>query len=211
MAWTSEGHGPFLRTGDLGALFKGELYITGRQKDLIILKGKNIHPQDLEEVAEKAGVLNAAENEAKKSKDSPAKQQLKEGSESWFNPDIARILAVTPNRVFGLDKKGDMRIVDTETGKALRTVQTGGVSIPITNHLTDRIYLASTDGLIQCIESSTRSPSKKDNPRNAGGPKIENDNDDSATENEAEENNEDSETSLNDTDQPADDAENPFE
>ena len=164
-----------------------------------------------EEVAEKAGVLNAVENEAKKSKDSPAKQPLKEGSESWFNPDIARILSVTPNRVFGLDKKGDMRIVDTETGKAIRTVQTGGVSIPITNHLTDRIYLASTDGLIQCIESSTRSPSKKDNPRNAGAPKLENNNVASAIKNEVEDNNEESETSSNVTDQPADDAENPFE
>ena len=38
-------------TGDLGYLAEGELYITGRKKDLIIVGGKNIYPQDLEELA----------------------------------------------------------------------------------------------------------------------------------------------------------------
>jgi len=38
-------------TGDLGYLAEGELYITGRKKDLIIVGGKNIYPQDLERLA----------------------------------------------------------------------------------------------------------------------------------------------------------------
>lgn len=38
----------YLRTGDLGALIDGELVITGRIKDLIIVRGRNIYPQDLE-------------------------------------------------------------------------------------------------------------------------------------------------------------------
>lgn len=38
-------------TGDLGYLANGELYITGRKKDLIIVGGKNIYPQDLEMLA----------------------------------------------------------------------------------------------------------------------------------------------------------------
>jgi fatty-acyl-CoA synthase len=38
-------------TGDLGYLANGELYITGRKKDLIIVGGKNIYPQDLERLA----------------------------------------------------------------------------------------------------------------------------------------------------------------
>jgi acyl-CoA synthetase (AMP-forming)/AMP-acid ligase II len=40
--------GPFLRTGDLGFYKDGELYITGRIKDLIIIRGTNYYPQDLE-------------------------------------------------------------------------------------------------------------------------------------------------------------------
>ncbi|MFF4402727.1 fatty acyl-AMP ligase [Streptomyces sp. NPDC001480] len=40
--------GVFLRTGDLGVVVDGELYITGRLKEVIILNGRNIYPQDVE-------------------------------------------------------------------------------------------------------------------------------------------------------------------
>ena len=45
------GEGPFLRTGDLGFLDGGELYITGRLKDLIVIRGRNHYPQDIEQTA----------------------------------------------------------------------------------------------------------------------------------------------------------------
>ena len=48
------GEGPFLRTGDLGLLRGGELYVTGRIKDLIILRGRNHYPQDIELTAERS-------------------------------------------------------------------------------------------------------------------------------------------------------------
>ncbi len=47
------GDGPFLRTGDLGFLHEGELHVTGRLKDLVIVRGRNLYPQDIEAAAER--------------------------------------------------------------------------------------------------------------------------------------------------------------
>ncbi|MFD7507950.1 fatty acyl-AMP ligase [Streptomyces sp. NPDC059853] len=44
----------YLRTGDLGFRYDGELYVTGRLKDVIIRKGRNHYPQDIELSAERA-------------------------------------------------------------------------------------------------------------------------------------------------------------
>jgi len=44
--------GNWLDTGDIGFLFEGDLYITGRRTDVIIVNGRNIRAQDIEELAE---------------------------------------------------------------------------------------------------------------------------------------------------------------
>lgn len=50
--WQARDH--FLRSGDLGFLFEGEVFLTGRLKDLIILRGRNYYPQDIEQVVGQA-------------------------------------------------------------------------------------------------------------------------------------------------------------
>ena len=46
------GEGPFLRTEDLGFFRDGELFVTGRIKDVIIIRGRNHYPQDIEETVQ---------------------------------------------------------------------------------------------------------------------------------------------------------------
>jgi amino acid adenylation domain-containing protein len=50
-----EGQGQaFLRTGDLGFIAGGELFVAGRLKDLVILRGRNVYPDDVEAAAERS-------------------------------------------------------------------------------------------------------------------------------------------------------------
>lgn len=48
---SNTGEGPFLRTGDLGFMSDGQLYVTGRREDLIIVRGLNRYSQDIEATA----------------------------------------------------------------------------------------------------------------------------------------------------------------
>ena len=48
------GDGPFLRTGDLGFAADGELYVTGRLSDMIIVRGQNHYPQDIEHTVQQS-------------------------------------------------------------------------------------------------------------------------------------------------------------
>ena len=56
--------GSWLRTGDLGAQLDGQLYITGRRKDLIVLDGRNIYPHDVEHTVEESHPAIAAHRSA---------------------------------------------------------------------------------------------------------------------------------------------------
>jgi acyl-CoA synthetase (AMP-forming)/AMP-acid ligase II len=51
---SNEEGGPFLRTGDLGFLEDGELYITGRIKEVIVIRGRNHNPEDIEQTVQSA-------------------------------------------------------------------------------------------------------------------------------------------------------------
>lgn len=72
-ARTASGDGPYLRTGDLGFVQDGELFVTGRRKDVIVIRGMNRYPQDLERTIEvahpalrhDAGAVFAIEDEHK--------------------------------------------------------------------------------------------------------------------------------------------------
>ncbi|MBD1938350.1 non-ribosomal peptide synthetase [Microcoleus sp. FACHB-68] len=89
------GEGPFLRTGDLGFFHKKELFITGRLKDLIIIRGRNLYPQDIERVVERSHpALRLAANAAFSVQVEREKQLIVvQELESRQAPDIEEIAA----------------------------------------------------------------------------------------------------------------------
>lgn len=53
-AQTAAGDGGFVRSGDLGAVVDGELFVTGRSKEVVIINGRNLYPHDIEHEARSA-------------------------------------------------------------------------------------------------------------------------------------------------------------
>ncbi|KEO82563.1 fatty acyl-AMP ligase [Tumebacillus flagellatus] len=66
----------FLRTGDLGFLHEGEVFITGRHKDLIIIRGQNHYPQDIEWTVENAHPFVSTDNTAAFSIEADGEEKL---------------------------------------------------------------------------------------------------------------------------------------
>ena len=75
-AHTSGGEGPFCRTGDLGFLHDGQLYVSGRLKDMIIVRGVNRYPQDIEETVERASEVVQAGSVGAVAMDHGGREQL---------------------------------------------------------------------------------------------------------------------------------------
>jgi acyl-CoA synthetase (AMP-forming)/AMP-acid ligase II len=124
-ALTADG---WLRTGDLGLIHRGDLYICGRAKDIIIINGQNYHPHDLESIASLApelerGTVVAA---AARPHDSPAEQLvmfvLHRGAMKNFPPVEAQVMRLMSEHA-GLDVHAVVpvtRIPKTTSGKIQR-------------------------------------------------------------------------------------------
>ncbi|MFI7516662.1 AMP-binding protein [Micromonospora echinofusca] len=101
--------GTFLRTGDLGATYDGELYVAGRQKDLIIRAGRNYHPHDIEAVA------------------TAGDEHLRPGGAAAFQPETGdqRVALVVEASRSGLARlRADPALVTSLTGGLRRRVAT---------------------------------------------------------------------------------------
>ncbi|MBQ1075174.1 AMP-binding protein [Micromonospora sp. C31] len=101
--------GTFLRTGDLGAMYDGELYVAGRQKDLIIRAGRNHHPHDIETVA------------------TAGDEHLRRGGAAAFQPETGgqRVALVVEASRRGLARlRADPALLTSLTGGLRRRVAT---------------------------------------------------------------------------------------
>ncbi len=107
----------YLRTGDIGFIHDGELYVCGRIKDMIILRGQNYYPQDIENVVEKSSSLIrhncvvafqvqedsepalAIVAEVKNPKTLPEARKIAIAVRNYLNVEVARISLIAPRAI----------------------------------------------------------------------------------------------------------------
>jgi thioester reductase-like protein len=107
----------YMRTGDLGFMHDGELYVCGRIKDMIILRGQNYYPHDIENVVEKSSSLIrhncvaafqihednepalAIVAEVKNPKVLPDARQIAAAVRNYLNVEVAMIALIAPRSV----------------------------------------------------------------------------------------------------------------
>jgi thioester reductase-like protein len=107
----------YLRTGDMGFFHEGELFVCGRIKDMIILRGQNYYPQDIEDIVEKASPLIrhncvaafqiqedsepalAIVAEVKNPKALPDARKIAAAVRSYLNVEVAVISLIAPRAI----------------------------------------------------------------------------------------------------------------
>lgn len=77
----------------------------------------------------------------------------KTGRERWWAKDVRQFVAADNQRVFGLTASGRIAVLDRRTGGTLGGIPTVLTDKLFTNRRTDRIYVASASGLLQCVHA----------------------------------------------------------
>ncbi len=79
------------------------------------------------------------------------------GGEVWWAPNVIQFIAAGKQQVYVADKLGRILVLSAETGTRLDTIDATTLSIKLTNARTDRLYLATDTGLIQCLHELEQS------------------------------------------------------
>jgi outer membrane protein assembly factor BamB len=79
---------------------------------------------------------------------------LASGLEEWWTPNVQRFLSASSDRVYCLDELGRMLIVDAKSGGRIATLPIEQLDLNIINAQTDRIYLGTRSGMLQCLHET---------------------------------------------------------
>ena len=73
------------------------------------------------------------------------------GSQVWWSPGVTQVVAASKQRVYAADKIGRIQVLDGKTGAVVDSISTELLPIKLTNGETDRMFLGSKTGLVQCL------------------------------------------------------------
>jgi acyl-CoA synthetase (AMP-forming)/AMP-acid ligase II len=140
-ATTAAGEAGWLRTGDLGALCDGELFITGRLKEMLVIHGRNLFPQDLEQETRAthpalAGLVGAAFAVTAPQERAVIVHEVNVHAAGGALPDIAAAIKARLTEAFAIPARN---VVLVRRGAIQRTT-----SGKIERIATRRLFLAGT-------------------------------------------------------------------
>lgn len=78
------------------------------------------------------------------------------GEELWSTRSVSRFVSASPERVYAADPLDRLHILDRATGAHIGILQTSGLSLQLQNDQTDRIYVGTETGLLQCLRETKR-------------------------------------------------------
>lgn len=76
------------------------------------------------------------------------------GNEAWSAQGIAKTVSASQTRLYTIDNRGRLVIVDRATGERQKVLEVGQTKFQVFNQETDRVYLVSSDGLVQCLHET---------------------------------------------------------
>lgn len=76
------------------------------------------------------------------------------GELMWRNQQAYHFLSANPKFVYALDRHGRLMVLDRSNGTALGGLDTRDYVVPISNELTDRVFLGANDGLLVCLHDA---------------------------------------------------------
>jgi len=79
---------------------------------------------------------------------------LKTGLENWRAAGVKRLISASATRLYVFDQLDRLAILDRESGARLKTLALAPTKYQIFNQETDRVYLVSADGLVQCLRET---------------------------------------------------------
>ncbi|MEZ6065146.1 MAG: PQQ-binding-like beta-propeller repeat protein [Planctomycetaceae bacterium] len=78
------------------------------------------------------------------------------GFQNWHQPQATEFLAATPDIVYASDRLDNLLLLDRKGGAVTAVLRYGQLPIRVHNERTDRLYLASKDGMVVCIREIAR-------------------------------------------------------
>jgi hypothetical protein len=92
------------------------------------------------------------------------------GVAQWSSPTITQFAAASRERVYAIDNLRSLVVLDAASGAILQRMPTDGASTALVNDQTDRLYLVSERGLVQCLREIAAEQPLYHNPRPAATP-----------------------------------------